>query len=211
MAAECGCPESLRCGHLPECSYLWFRFHMGHWWGAHHIFVACGVVRERNSASGGKRIGKAGPTARCIAWNIDGKFQQQRVALRTVEYQELVGGQDDVPFLKEEGPLPLSFDAYEEKVEGRKRQTQFTSRRQRQIALSDITQRTLAYHKLLQMASLEPPERRWPHTLLNTTTTSAGRKMRRFLKTQAALLNPDALGSAYKGHNRFQASIRVPI
>jgi len=68
----------------------------------------------------GKRTDKAGPTARRIAWNIDGKFQQQRVALRTVGYQELVGGEDDVPFLEEEGPLPLPFSAHEEKVEGRK-------------------------------------------------------------------------------------------
>lgn len=136
------------------------------------------------------------------------------MALRTVEYQELVGGQDYVPFLKEEGPLPLSFDAYEEKVEGRKRQTQFTSRRQRQIALSDITQRTLAYHNCSKWHrwSRQSGDGRIPSSsTTNTTTTSAGRKMRRFLKTQAALLNPDALGSAYKGHNRFQASIRVPI
>jgi hypothetical protein len=68
----------------------------------------------------GKRTSKAGPTARHIAWNIDGKFQQQRVALRTVGYQELEGGEDDVPFLEEEGPLPLPFSAHEEKVEGRK-------------------------------------------------------------------------------------------
>jgi hypothetical protein len=42
------------------------------------------------------------------------------VALRTVGYQELIGGEDDVPFLEEEGPLPLPFRAYEENVEGRK-------------------------------------------------------------------------------------------
>jgi hypothetical protein len=68
----------------------------------------------------GKRTDKAGPTARRIAWNIDSKFQQQRVALRTVGYQGLVGGGDDVPFLEEEEPLPLPFSVHEEKVEGRK-------------------------------------------------------------------------------------------
>src|ERR1700722_17239637 len=61
----------------------------------------------------GKRKGKVGHTARRIAWNIDGKFQQQRVALRAVGCQELVGGEDDVPFLEEEGPLPLPFSAHE--------------------------------------------------------------------------------------------------
>jgi hypothetical protein len=66
-----------------------------------------------------KRTGKAGPTARRIAWNIDGQFHQQRVALRTVGYQELVGGEGDVPFLQEEGPLPLPFCAGEERVPGR--------------------------------------------------------------------------------------------
>jgi len=74
----------------------------------------------KNQRKWGKRTDKAGPTAHRIAWNIDGKFQQQRVALRTVGYQGLVGGEDDVPLLEEEEPLPLPFSVHEEKVEGRK-------------------------------------------------------------------------------------------
>jgi hypothetical protein len=84
------------------------------------IFSWCLAWCVKKQRKWGKRAGKAGPTARRIAWNIDGKFQQQRVALRTVEYQGLVGGEGDVPFLEEEGPLPLPFNAYEEKVKGRK-------------------------------------------------------------------------------------------
>jgi hypothetical protein len=106
-------------GAYQNVTVFWFRFHMSRWSGAHHIFVVSDMVREE-TAQVGKRIGKAGLTARRIAWNIDGKSQQQRVALRTVGYQELVGGEDDVPFLEEEGPLPLPFSAHEGKVEGRK-------------------------------------------------------------------------------------------
>jgi len=49
------------------------------------------------------------PETRAIAWNIDGKWQQNRVALHTVEFRELQGGDDDTPYPEAETPLPLPF------------------------------------------------------------------------------------------------------
>lgn len=66
-----------------------------------------------------KRRDQEGPTARRVAWNIDGKFQQQRVAMTTVGYRELMGGEDDVPFLEEEDKQPLPFFTGEQQVDGR--------------------------------------------------------------------------------------------
>lgn len=57
--------------------------------------------------------------ARRIAWNLDGKFQQQRVALYSVGYWNLVGGEEDIPFLEEEATLPLPFGIGEERPGGR--------------------------------------------------------------------------------------------
>lgn len=62
-------------GACQNVNCLWFRFHVGHWWGAHYIFIVSDVVREE-TVQVGKRASKAGPTARRIAWNIDGKFQK---------------------------------------------------------------------------------------------------------------------------------------
>jgi hypothetical protein len=44
-----------------------------------------------------------------LAWNIDGDLQQMRVALHTVGYMELKGGDNDVPYAEEETKLPLPF------------------------------------------------------------------------------------------------------
>jgi hypothetical protein len=59
------------------------------------------------------RRSKPGPGARHVAWNIDGKFQQHRVALRSAGYYELRGGENDVPYLEKEAALPLPFQAIE--------------------------------------------------------------------------------------------------
>jgi hypothetical protein len=40
-----------------------------------------------------------------IAWNLDGKLQQNRIALRSLDYQELIGGDDDVPYTEKEVDL----------------------------------------------------------------------------------------------------------
>jgi hypothetical protein len=59
------------------------------------------------------RRSKPGPEARRAAWNIDGKFQLHRVALRSAGYYELRGGGNDVPYLEKEASLPLPFQAIE--------------------------------------------------------------------------------------------------
>lgn len=55
-----------------------------------------------------------GARARRIAWNIDGKLQQQRIALHTAGYTALKGGESDVPYLEAEAELPLPFVEVEE-------------------------------------------------------------------------------------------------
>jgi hypothetical protein len=62
---------------------------------------------------------------------------------------------------------------------------------------------------LLQTAPLEPPDRRWPHTLHQHHQRRL--KIRRILKSRASLVKVDVLGSAYKGHNRLQVTVRVPV
>lgn len=67
---------------------------------------------------GSKRKNRPGTIERRVAWNIDGKFQQQRIALQSAGYCGLVGGEDDVPYLEEEAILPLPFHAKEARDDG---------------------------------------------------------------------------------------------
>ena len=50
-----------------------------------------------------------------MKWNIDGNLQQQRVALHTVDYWDLKGGEGDVPYTEVEARLPLPFKESERK------------------------------------------------------------------------------------------------
>jgi hypothetical protein len=57
-------------------------------------------------------------SARRIAWNIDGTLQQNRLALRSVGYNELKGGRDDVPYLDEMTDIPLQINEVEDTATG---------------------------------------------------------------------------------------------
>ena len=39
---------------------------------------------------------------RRVAWNLDGKLQAQRIGLRAAEWKDIVGGEDDVPYMMNE-------------------------------------------------------------------------------------------------------------
>lgn len=57
-------------------------------------------------------------SARRIAWNIDGTLQQNRLALRSVGYNELKGGRGDVPYLNEMTDAPLPIKETEDEATG---------------------------------------------------------------------------------------------
>ena len=128
-----------------------------------------------------------GPAACRIAWKIDVKFQQQRVALHSVGCRELIGGEDDVPFLEEEGPLRLCPSARVKKSwQGEKRQKPFISGQQRPMGPAEVMKIRMECHTMVQMALVALHAlHQLHHHRLNTRVLAAHKSM-------------------HKGHNRLQ-------
>lgn len=55
-------------------------------------------------------------SARQVAWNIDGKLQQNRLALQSVGCNELKGGRGDVPYFDEMPDVPLQIKEVEDEA-----------------------------------------------------------------------------------------------
>lgn len=72
--------------------------------------------------------------ARRMRWNIDGKYQAQRIALSTSGYTDLVGGSDDIPYLPTRSQVTLPF---QENIAGG--DTTYAVRQQSQITGSGTT------------------------------------------------------------------------